>query len=224
MNKKQQISKCLNELRESHCDWWSDIAESNKVVLGDLEAKGYIHKKEDKTSNGNPFYEVTEEGKKFVSKNPVYLRPSLKEILHKKVDVVRYLGKHIMVFVDEPGQQYYFYYGGSCIGCGTFNPDYEDFIKEYLDDKISFICSIDTPEYPLVRATLEYRKDETGHTVKCLILTDREEGMFKEPFCVGKKHTRNETCIGTARYIISIIKLQGEMNRARDKDKTEDSH
>ena len=152
------------------------------------------------------------------------LRPSLKEILHNKVDVVHYLGKHIMVFYDEPGQQYYFYYGGDCVGCGAYNPDYEDFIKEYLDDKINFICSIDTPEYPLMRATLEYRKSKTGRTVKCLILTDREEGMFKEPFRVGKKHTKNEICIGTARYIISLIKLQGEMNRARDKDKTEDSH
>lgn len=152
------------------------------------------------------------------------LRPSLKEILHNKVDVVHYLGKHIMVFDDEPGQQYYFYYGGDCVGCGAYNPDYEDFIKGYLDDKINFICSIDTPEYPSMRATLEYRKNKTGRTVKCLILTDREEGMFKEQFRVGKKHTKNEICIGTARYIISIIKLQGEMNRARDKDKTEDLH
>ena len=157
-------------------------------------------------------------------KQRISLRPSLKEILHNKVDVVHYLGKHIMVFDDEPGQQYYFYYKGNCIGCGAYNSDYEDFIKEYLDDKINFICSIDTPEYPLMRATLEYRKSKTGRTVKCLILTDREEGMFKEPFRVGKKHTKNEICIGTARYIISLIKLQGEMNRARDKDKTEDSH
>lgn len=224
MNKKQRISKCLNELQESHCDWWPDIAGSNKVALGDLEAKGYIRKKEDKTSNGSPLYEVTEEGKEFVTKNPVYLRPSLKEILYNRVDTIHYLGKHIMVFADDPGQQYYFYYKGSCLGCGTYNPEYEDFIKEYLDNKINFICSIDTPEYPLMRATLEYRKDKMGHTAKCLILTDREEGIFKEPFCVGKKHTRNKTCIGTARYIISIIKRQGEMNRAHDKNKTEDSH
>lgn len=157
-------------------------------------------------------------------KQRISLRPSLKEILHKKVDVVYYLGKRIMVFVDEPGQQYYFYYRGNCVGCGAYNSDYEDFIKKYLDDKINFICSIDTPEYPSMRATLEYRKNKTGHTVKCLILTDREEGMFKEQLYEWKKHTKNESCIGTARYIISLIKLQGEMNRARDKDITEDSH
>lgn len=224
MNKKQRISKCLNELWGSHCDWWPNIAANNKIALSDLEAKGYIRKKEGKTSSGNPIYEITEEGEKLVAQNPVYLRPSIKEILHRRVDVVRHMGKRVMVFNDEPGQQYYFYYGGNRIGCGAHNVNYVDFIKGYLDDKINFICPIDTPEYPSMTATLEYRKDKTGRTVKCLILTDQEEGMVKEPFCVGKKHTRNEICIGTARYIISIIKLQGEMNRAREKDKTEDLH
>ena len=226
MNKKQRISKCLNELRGSHCDWWPNIAADNKIALSDLEAKGYIRKKEGKTSSGNPIYEVTEEGEKLVAQNPVYLRPSIKEILHRRVDVVRHMGKRVMVFNDEPGQQYYFYYGGNRIGCGAHNANYADFIKEYLDSRINFICPVDTPEYPLMTATLEYRKDKTGRTVKCLIFTDQEEGMIKEPFCVGKKHTKNEICIGTARYIISIIKLQGEMNRERDKDKTimEDLH
>ena len=46
--------------------------------------KGNKRKKEDKTSSGNPCYEVTEKGKEFVSKNPPYLRPSLKEILYNK--------------------------------------------------------------------------------------------------------------------------------------------
>ena len=224
MNKKQRISKCLNDLRGSHCDWWPNIAAGDNIALSDLEAKGYIRKKEGKTSSGNPTYEITEEGEKFVAQNPVYLRPSLREILHRRVDVVRYMGKHIMVFSNEPAQQYYFYYGGNCIHCGVCNANYVDFIKGYLDDKINFICPIDTPEYPSITATLEYREDKTGRTVKCLVLTDEEEGMLREPFCVGKKHTRNEICIGTARYIISIIKLQGEMNRAREKDKTEDPH
>lgn len=225
VNKKQRISKCLNELRRSRRDRWPNIAADNKIALSGLEAKGYIRRKERKTSGGNPTYEITEEGEKFVEQNPVYLRPSLKEILRRRVGVVRHMGKRIMVFDDEPGRQYYFYYEGNRVGCGAHNAHYADFIKEYLDRKINFICPIDTPEYPLTTATLEYRKDKkTGRTVKCLILTDREEGMLKEPFCVGKKRTRDEICIGTARYIISIIKLQGEMNRARDKGKTEDSH
>lgn len=224
MNKEQRISKCLTELGESHCDWWPNIAADNKVTLSDLEAKGYIRKKENKTSNGNPTYEITEEGKEFVAKITIYLRPSLKEILYKRVDTVHYLGKRIMVFNDDPGQQCYFYYKGNCVGCGAYNTNYADFIKEYLDSKISFICSIDTPEYPLMTATLEYRKDRTGRTIKCLILTDREEGVLRKPFYVGGKYTRNETCVKTARYIISIIKKQGEMDRALDKDRTEDTH
>ena len=104
MNKKQRISKCLNDLRGSHCDWWPNIAAGDNIALSDLEAKGYIRKKEGKTSSGNPIYEITEEGEKFVAQNPVYLRPSLREILHRRVDVVRYMGKRIMVFDDEPGQ------------------------------------------------------------------------------------------------------------------------
>lgn len=152
------------------------------------------------------------------------LRPSLKEILHNKVDVVHYLGKHIMVFDDEPGQQYYFYYGGDCVGCGAYNPDYEDFIKGYLDDKINFICSINTPEYPLMKATLEYRKDKSGHIAKYMILNDREEGKIWEPFYVGEKRASTESCIERAQYIISIIKRQSKMNGTSDKTTTEDSH
>lgn len=224
VNKKQRISKCLTELGESHCDWWPNIAADNKVTLSDLEAKGYIRKKGNKTSSGNPAYEITEEGKEFVAKTAVYLRPSLKEILYKRVGTVRYLGKRIMVFDDNPGQQCYFYYRGNRVGCGAYNTNYADFIKEYLDSKIGLICSIDTPEYPLTTATLEYQKDRTGRTIKCLILTDQEEGILRKPFYVGGKHTRNETCAKTARYIISIIKRQGEMDRALDKDRTGGIH
>lgn len=157
-------------------------------------------------------------------KQRISLRPSLKEILYKKVDVVHYLGKHIMVFFDEPGQQYYFYYKGNCIGCGAYNSDYEDFIKEYLDGKINFICSIDTPEYPSMRATLEYRKDESGHIAKYMILNDREKGKIWEPFYVGEKRASNESCIERAQYIISIIKCQNKMNGTSDKTTTEDLH
>lgn len=224
VNKKQRISKCLSELRGSHCDWWPNIAANNRVALSDLEAKGYVRKKEDKTSSGNPTYEITEEGKEFVAKNPVYLRPSLKEILHQRVDTISYLGKRIMVFDDDPGQQYYFYYEGNCVGCGAYNPDYEGFIKEYLDDKVSFICWIDTPEYPLMRATLEYRKNKIGRMAKYLILSDREEGKIWEPFYVGEKRESNESCIERARYIISIIKHQSKMNGTSDKTTMEDPH
>lgn len=218
MTKKQRISRCLNELQDSHGSRWPDITAIYRITLGGLKTKGYICRKEGETPSGNTTYELTEEGKKFVAENPVYLRPSLKEILHQQIAVVRYLGKRIRVFNDDSGQQCYFYYEGNCVGCGSYNANYADFIKWYLDDKINFICLIDTPEYPLMKATLEYRKNKTGRTVKCLALTDREEGLFKEPFRVGKKHTKNETCVKTARYIISIIKRQGEINRAHDKD------
>lgn len=227
MNRKQRISKCLDELQNSHCDWWPDIAARNRITLNDLEAKGYIHKKEDKTPSGNPSYEITKEGGEFVAKNPAYLRPSFEEILHQRVDTISYLGKRIMVFDDDPGQQYYFYYKGSCVGCGAYNPDYEGFIKEYLYNKISFICPIDTPEYPLMRATLEYRKSKTGHMAKYLILSDREEGKIWEPFYVGEKRASNESCIEMARYIISIIKHQSkmtEMKETSDINTLEDSH
>ena len=157
-------------------------------------------------------------------KQRIFLRPSLKEILYKKVDVAHYLGKHIMVFFDEPGQQYYFYYKGNCIGCGAYNSDYEDFIKGYLDDKINFICSINTPEYPLMKATLEYRKDKSGHIAKYMILNDREEGKIWKPFYVGEKRASTESCIERAQYIISIIKRQSKMNGTSDKTTTEDSH
>lgn len=224
MNKKQRISKCLNDLRGSHCDWWPNIAANNKVALSDLEAKGYVRKKEDKTSSGNPIYEITEEGEKFVAQNPVYLRPSLREILHRRVDVIHYMGKRIMVFDDEPGQQYYFYYEGNCVSCGAYNPHYKNFIKEYLDRKVSFICSIDTPEYPLMKATLEYRSNKTKHVVKCLILSDQEEGLFRKPFYVGEKRASNESCIERARYLISIINHQKEINKITNENTMEDLH
>lgn len=137
------------------------------------------------------------------------------------------MGKRILVFNDDFGQQYYFYYKGKCVGCGAYNPDYEDFIKEYLDSKANFICLIETPEYPLMRATLEYRRDKRGHIDKCLILSDREEGLFRKTFYVGEKQTSNKSCIKTARYLISIIKCQSKMAEMRgtsDENTLEDSH
>ena len=223
MNKKQRISKYLSELRGSHCDWWPDIASGNKVALSDLEAKGYILEKKNKTSSGNPSYEITEEGERFVELNPAYLRPSLKEILRRRVGAVRHMGKRIVVFYDEPVQQYYFYYKGRCVGCGAGNPGYEDFIKEYLDGKIGLIRAIDVPECPSAKATLEYRADEKGHVAKYLILTDPEEGLFQKQFYVGERRTSDESCVKRARYLISIVRRQKEMDEMADK-KTEGTH
>lgn len=223
MNKKQRISKCLDEVRRSHCDWWPGIAADNKVALSDLEAKGYIRQKESKTSSGNPSYEITEEGGKFIEQNPAYLRPSLKEILHRRVGVVHHMGKRVMVFDDEPGQQYYFYYGGRCVGCGAYSADYEDFVKEYIDGKLGLIRAIDVPECPSAKATLEYRADEKGHIAKYLILTDPEEGLFQKQFYVGERRTSDESCIKRARYLISIVRRQKEMDEMADKN-TEGTH
>ena len=158
------------------------------------------------------------------TQNPVYLRPTLKEILHNRVGTVHHLGKRITVFVDDHELQYYFYYEGNRVNCGERNDNYGDFIKGYLDSKINFICLIDTPEYPLMLATLEYRKDKRGRTVKCLILSDREKGLAQESFYVGEKRASNESCIKRAKYLISIIACQNKMDEAFDKNTTEGLH
>lgn len=223
MNKKQRIFKCLSVLQKAPADCWADVAADNRIALSDLEEKGYIRKKEEKTPAGDPSYEVAEEGKSFMTKNPVYLRPTLKEILCQQVGTIRYLGKRVRIFNDEAGQQYYFYYEGSCVGCGAYNPSYEDFVKGYLDSRLSFICAIDTPEYPAMKATLEYRNSKAGYTVKCLVLSDHEEGLFREPFYVGEKRASNESCIERARYLISIIKRQSRLEKTSGRTTTEES-
>lgn len=207
MNKNQKISKCLNELRIAHCSWWKDIAEREGIGLRELELKGYVERRPE-SDDENIAYEITKEGLDFIEKNPVYRRPSLHEFLHGRMGVVRYRGKRISVYSDDPGQQFYFYYKGECVGCGAFNPYYEDYIKSYLDDKMDRICSIDTDDFPGMRARLEYRAGKNGRRAKYLILSDRQHGLIDKPIYVGSKKTKNEECVETAKYIMSILQLQ----------------
>lgn len=215
MNKKKRISKCLEELRNAHCDWWAGIAKRNGVDLEDLQQSGYIKEKEEKTTSRSPIYEITNIGYEFIAKNRAYLRPTLDEYVHHKVATVKYRGKKIWVFDDEPGQQYYFYWKGECVGCGSFNPLYEDFIKDFLDTKLDFICHVDTPEYPFMRASLEYRRGADGKIAKYLILSDRDLRMLKEPFYVGERFSDNEACIAKARYLISIFKFHQDKEEGK---------
>lgn len=212
MNKRKRISKCLRDLTMTHPSWWQEVANSHKVKLSDLEKKGYIALKAD----GDSASEVTEEGLRFIEENPVYLRPSVNELMDCKVDVVYHRGKVIWVFNDDAGQQLYFYYKGECVGCGAYNPDYEDFIKRYLDDKMDFICRIDVPEYPSVRASLEFQEEAHGKRGKYLILSDRDEGICREAYRVGDRFTRNDKCVRMAKYIISIIKFRKESGKEEE--------
>lgn len=222
MNKKQKISKYLDELHVTHPSWWADIAEKAGINLEELELDGYIAK-DSTTNNGTVTYNVTAAGLEFIEKNPVYRRPSLHEILHDRQGVVRYRGKRIPIYVDDPGQQYYFYYKGECVGCGAFNPDYEDYVKMYIDDKLDKICWIDASDFPGMRARLEYRTGKNGKRAKYLILTDRDHGMYDQPIYVYPKKTKNEECIDTAKYIMSIIRLQHEREDEEQKKTTEDN-
>ena len=44
-----------------------------------------------------------------------------------------YRGISVDIYVDEPGQQFYFYYHDKAVGCGAFNPDYEDVVRYFVD-------------------------------------------------------------------------------------------
>ena len=53
--------------------------------------------------------------------------------MNKAVDVVKYRGKKIKVYIDDYGQCYYFLYNGKSYSCGTYNIDYLGEIVTIVD-------------------------------------------------------------------------------------------
>lgn len=213
MNKRKRISKCLDEFEHAHPDWWEGIAKALKVDFEGLQRKGFVERrKEDRR------YRLTEAGRQYAKDNPIKAHPTLKELLHLRTGTVKHRGKKIMVFRDDPGQQYYFYFKGERIGCGTMNTDYEGFIKSYLDDRMNFICRIDVPDHPDVIARLEYRRNDRGKASKCLILTIRGTEVWDEAFYVGERFSSNKSCISKALYVISILESQKKLDESSEKN------
>ena len=56
--------------------------------------------------------------------------------MDKHIDVVKYRGKRIKVYADDPGQSYYFLYNGKSYGCGTYNFDYLGGIVSVIDSDL----------------------------------------------------------------------------------------
>lgn len=62
--------------------------------------------------------------------------------MNKPIDVVKYRGKRIKVYADDPGQCYYFLYNGKSYSCGTYNFDYLGEIVSVIDadlDEVFYI-------------------------------------------------------------------------------------
>lgn len=219
LNKDKKTVEFLKDIQYLHTTWWKDAAERAGMDLGELERKGYITKKQ---TAGGSHYEMTEAGVEYINDNPIKEKPTLYEILHDKMKTIFYRGKIIRVFSDDPGQQYYFYYKGERIGCGAFNPEYEGFVKSYVDEKLDYICAIDSSDFPsVVKATLEYRRDRAGKKGKYLILSDRKAGLIREPLYVGGKHSDNGACIEKAKYIMSLMELQHQRDEENVTQKEE---
>jgi hypothetical protein len=56
--------------------------------------------------------------------------------MNKAIDVVKYRGKRIKVYIDDYGQSYYFRYKGKSYGCGTYNFDYLGEIVSVVDNDL----------------------------------------------------------------------------------------
>lgn len=206
MDNDKKTVEFLKDIQHLHATWWEDAAKTAGMDLGELERKGYVAKKQE---GGGSHYEMTPAGVEYINDSPIGEKPTLREILHDKVKTIFYRGKAVRVFNDDPGQQYYFYYKGERIGCGAFNPDYEGFVKSFLDDRLDYICTIDASDFPsVVKATLEYRRDRAGKRGKYLILSDRGAGLIRKPFYVGDRRSDNGACVEKARYIMSLMELQ----------------
>lgn len=216
MNKDKKTVKFLKDVQYLHPSWWEDAAEKAGVDLTELERKGYITKKRADVGVES-HYEMTEAGTECIDGSPIKEKPTLYEILHNKAGTIFYRGKIIRVFNDDMGQQYYFYYKGECIGCGPYNPDYKGFVRSFLDDRLDYICTVDTSDFPsVVKATLEYRKDKAEKKGKYLILSDRKAGLIRKPFYVGGKRSDNDACIKKAKYIMSLMELQHKRDEEGD--------
>ena len=65
--------------------------------------------------------------------------------MKRPVDVIKYRGKKIKVYVDFDGQSYYFKYKGKEYNCGTFNTDYRCEIISVVDadlDEVFYVKPI----------------------------------------------------------------------------------
>ena len=52
------------------------------------------------------------------------------------------LSKIYDIFDDDYGQQFYFYYKGHTHGCGTYNLEYEEYVKYIIDKDLDEICDL----------------------------------------------------------------------------------
>ena len=55
---------------------------------------------------------------------------------------VVYRNQKVDVFVDDYGQQYYFYYKNKSYSCGAYNFEYEDYIHYIIDEDLDYILNL----------------------------------------------------------------------------------
>jgi hypothetical protein len=93
------------------------------------------------------------------------------------VTTILYRDHEIDVFMDDYGQQYYFNLDGRDIGCGTYNFDYEDCVRYYVDEKLDHIEIIhnEKPHHPSAEVRWSFNQ-ETGDRKKVV----RYDGFVKE--------------------------------------------
>lgn len=67
-----------------------------------------------------------------------------------------YRGKRVDVFMDEPGQQYYFVYKDKTVSCGAFNTDWKDVVKYTIDQDLDYILNMATVDERFYGAYVMY--------------------------------------------------------------------
>lgn len=204
MNKRKRTSLCLERMRSSHRDWWGTIAEELGVTVPELEEAGLI-------ADGK----VTRKGEDYIDGNRVYKRPTLRERLSSRI-AVWHRGRRIPVYVDDAGQQYYFYYKGDCVGCGAYEEDYESCVRSHVDRALDHAGSVDFPQRPGAYATLErMRKGEDGveRPGLYMLLTDRDLGIVQLPVRLGRRGMPVGRAKADALYKGGIVLAQFEMLR-----------
>lgn len=70
-----------------------------------------------------------------------YDEPSKYEMKFCFVRTYTYRDINVDIFCDDNGQCYYFYYGGKCHTCGSFNSDYESVVKYTIDHDLDYIAN-----------------------------------------------------------------------------------
>lgn len=110
-----------------------------------------------------------------------------KDEKQKPIATVHYRGYDINVYNDDYGQCFYFYFNDSCIGCGTYNPDYQGYIQYEIDnylDNIEYIHN-ERPHHPsgLVKwvedSTTGQRKKVLEYDFNTIVL-DCQDGDYHD--------------------------------------------